>query len=351
MKIFLGLAVVAGAALSAVQVGCASSDDADGKPDAAIDADTAEASLPGPDADSDAQQGAPVGCAAYARAYCGRLEACASGYFFPSRFADRAACESTYTKTCDLQRAAPGIKVSPANLGACVASAASLSCDDLFSRKTPDSCGPLGTLDLGKPCGNDLQCSSGFCATSSNCGVCAKAPTLGERCISGKCGAGFTCTGGFGDDKTCVAVVGMGAVCNETAYCRFGLSCIQGKCGAPLAEGAACSAGGVPGDPECDAAQGLQCNGFGPGSVCVKPAYANVGAACGFGEKDTDAGLRFHPTRCRADGACPNVPGDATCTPRGAEGAACDASNPDACRYELACRGGTCAFDDASTCK
>jgi len=349
------------ACLSLVLLSSCSSDEVGTAPIANPDAGTQLDAAPGfdaaselPDGSFDAGADAAVagGCASYARAYCARLEACAPGFFFPGEYLDVAACEDVQASRCGLDRAAPGVSVAASALAACSADLTAFSCSKLLARQLPDSCGPTGTLVAGAACGSDAQCTTGFCAQSSpTCGTCAAAPALGGPCTAGRCGAGATCTVGVGDDRQCVALaLEIGDACGESSYCRFGLSCVNERCVAGLAEGASCSFAAAD-EPACDPLAGLRCNGFTAAAVCERPTYVGAGQACGDTEIETDAGLQLATTACRADGVCPTEPGDTTCVPRGALGESCDASLQEPCRTLLSCVEGRCILQDPSACR
>lgn len=326
-------------------------------PDAAAQTDAApriDASSELPDGSFDAGQDGAVagGCASYASAYCARLQACAPGFFVPTEYLDAAACESIVTSKCALDRAAPGVSVTSTGLASCGTDLADFSCSKVLARQLPASCGNTGTQAVGAACGNDLQCATGFCALSSPaCGTCAEPPALGAACAAGRCGTGATCSNDVLENRKCVALsLEVGDACGATAYCRFGLSCVAGHCATGLTEGTKCSFD-APDQANCDPLAGLRCNGFTADAVCARASHAAVGEACGAGEIDTDAGLMLAHTECRADGRCPNEPGDTTCLARGALGEACDDSQPESCRTHLSCVEGRCALLDPSACR
>ncbi len=352
-RIFVAACIVL-AATASVELAACSGAETPGRFDTDANTDGPSSDAPTIDAAEDAAIDAakPDPCSAYAGAYCGRLQNCAPGFFFPGQFLDVAACEATYARKCRLERAAPGVSVGIDALGPCVSAIEASSCSDVLSRKVPAACGTVGTLAEGAACGIDMQCTTGFCAkTSSGCGMCARAPAAGEPCVNGRCGALATCGGGFGPDRRCVPIVDLGGTCGPDAYCRFGLDCVSGKCSPGLKEGAPCMAGETGNTARCDVLQGLQCNGFTENSTCRKPTYVDVGKGCGFNEEETDAGLMFQPTACRADGFCPqNTPEATTCLRRALEGEACEPNTPDSCATELVCRKERCVFDEPSLC-
>ncbi len=219
----------------------------------------------------------------------------------PDRSPARAAeLRSRSATACVGRVMAPGNAQSVASLQACAMLSTSLGCDDKLSEaceaiagsRTPtESCGsntqcasstcvlpgsggePCGacaaTVATGQACGNGVYCATsnacvkGVCtavsrsAVGGTCGsqvasctgrlecdsttdTCVPLPrNEGDACVAYRCFPNLVC----GLDKKCLAYtwVGIGESCDTTHQCEKG-SCSSGKCKAPTADGATCTA-------------------------------------------------------------------------------------------------------------
>lgn len=257
-------------------------------------------------------------CRELAAASCANYMTCSS-FGMRLQYEDAAACVARRVPSCLAELHAPGNATTPADLSACAAAYASLkSCADYYAGRFLAPCLRPGTRPNGAPCRSWGQCASNFCPRWGVCGQCADAPRAGSPCAFGLCGTGLLCiqeqcvvprqpgetcdanllacaypfpclngvcaipaaTAGAACDprvsfacdhsqglncdansKTCVSVgfAGPGMPCGKvngvSTFCRAGGLCVNGRCVAPVADGAACD---VENGPPCL-----------PGSRCV----------------------------------------------------------------------------------
>jgi hypothetical protein len=119
------------------------------------------------------------------------------------------------------------MKVDPAQVGACIQSAAN-SC----STEAMSACmAATGTRKVGDPCAFSDECPAGSACLDSgpvkgNCPnrVCKALPKAGEAC-TGTCAKGSYCK----DGKICAALPGAGEAC-ANSICKSGLNCVENKC-------------------------------------------------------------------------------------------------------------------------
>lgn len=135
-------------------------------------------------------------------------------------------------------------------------------------------------------------------------------------------------TPGLGDaEPQCTPLLDLGEDCEPGLQCHDDLACLEGKCAAPLAKGAACT--DILG--QCDKYAGAACDPT--TSVCTVAGFAAAGEACGlpgnglFLCQDADClpSLLFGP-----------------CTEKAPDGAACDFTNGPLCQLHSAGIGGVC---------
>ncbi|MGZ3454473.1 MAG: hypothetical protein ACXVEF_33005 [Polyangiales bacterium] len=293
-------------------------------------------------------------CDQYAQTICDKLSSCL-GVFVNVAFGDVATCKSRYVPKCTDAFKATGTAAQPADLAACSDAAKTASCESLLDNNPPAACMPKkGSVANGTACGDDAQCSSGFCGFDDAkrvCGVCGGAPMAGATCADGKkCGQGFVCA----TNGKCAAPVAEGATCDDTIPCQAGLSCAGGKCAKKVAtEGGAC--GGT--SPDCDNAQGLFC----VTNKCVKVTFVAEGTQCGLDIDTTTTPAKVKGvTLCNHGGWCKDFDAakmkyKGTCTKAAADGEACgtdtvDPKNPP-CLAPAICVTNKCTYPLASSCK
>lgn len=180
------------------------------------------------------------------------------------------------------------------------------------------------------PCGGWAAVGPSFCPTRS---VCATSPTGESRCIpDGSTGGACRifphrgCDDGLGCSRgRCIPAGGPGDACAGEA-CRAGSACSCIACG----DSGVCVASGgfrAPcrevGDPrgECDDA--LVCVRGQIGSACHR--VVPLGGPCEYG------------TVCADGGSCVGERAEMRCVAAGTDGAACRATDPDACLAGLRC--------------
>lgn len=208
-----------------------------------------------------------------------------------------------------------------------------LYCDhsDPSMRRCPGVCAPRKSL--GAECSNDRECAvpsdgaptcfNDHCASlrtetpaveGAQCGTLGGTGTTAQ---SVGCATGFACVrAAMGSGQTCQRVLSEGTPCQSSEPCAVGLACVPGQgtttrtCQrvTPARAGEMCSASGLP---ICNALDRLEC---GPTRVCNLVGAGTVGAHCRRGDI-------YSMITCNAGLYC--RPGDFTCQPRLAVGAAC----------------------------
>jgi hypothetical protein len=264
-------------------------------------------------------------CAESATDYCGHLMTCAP-YFLSTSYGTLADCVASVEHLCGLLLKAPGTGLTPAQLLNCAKANANASCADVTAIDYQfASCKVKGSLNVGAACGDDSQCSSGYCKLDyyQVCGTCVERRTAGASCTrSEDCQLGLGCV----TPGNCAPLPGLGASC-ATTPCAGRLACIGDVCGQPLIKGAACD----PQSDNCDLRLGLYCNPS--NNTCIEQTLIALGASC------TAA---F--TTCMASASCNGV-----CAAPLADGSACTLS--DNCAYPAQCVSGTCVPPDPAQCK
>jgi hypothetical protein len=281
-------------------------------------------------------------CTDIAAAYCDKVSACAPVYV-QLGYGDLAACKAAFKPNCLSGLSAPSTGSTPQLVSDCSKAAPSIACADLFSNRVPTACQPVaGKLADGAACGDDSQCTSKYCSTSDTaiCGKCGAAPAAGASCATQKCGPGLVCA-----SSTCVVPAKTGETCNDKVPCELGLSCTDGKCGAPASNvGDDCSLDGK-GKPLCDFInKALFCLA----AKCVQAKLHNVGETCGY---DTTT---MEVSGCAAEGFCKkDKPTDPAgkCIAAAKVGEKCDATAGPNCDLSLKCVAGTCTKQDPASCK
>jgi len=273
-------------------------------------------------------------CASYATNYCNRLAAC-STYRLSGLYGDVSACIERWKPICAARLQAPGTGLTTAQYGACAAAYTTASCADLLlAGWKPSACVAVGTLPAGAACGDNAQCSTGYCRTaySQVCGICTALSPSGGTCTrSDDCEAGLGCV----SPGTCIAPSPRGASC-QTVPCDPRLVCINLICADPLPLDAAC-------DPQdfgiCNLETGLSCDST--TMRCAAETPVPIGGVCSTG---IGGSVGF----CTASSGCST---GGLCAAPSADGAACDtATSSSPCRYPAKCIASVCTVPDPSIC-
>jgi hypothetical protein len=301
-------------------------------------------------------------CAAFAQAFCARLEACAP-LSLADVYGDTATCGATERRRCEGIAALPD-SGDAAAIAAAAGAVATQTCGQVARWHNPLFGSWAGARATGQACLRPEQCASSFCTNgpdgfdpksppSGGCGVCRDRDVLGSHCQvyrSPKLGPGvpmgpihscldpdLTCDV---DSERCVPTPRAGDTC--WGECEYGLTCNASTCGPQLPAGAAC-------DPDrssvCDHRARLVC----PVSTrtCQFLAVLKAGEPCG-GVRSAGAcasGFTCIPLS-QLDASTDDDPG--TCRTQGGLGAACDEQKP--CLWSLGCHGGACQPELFTSC-
>src|SRR5262249_22726301 len=133
-------------------------------------------------------------CSDISSTLCGRINDC-SPFFLTYSYGDLATCQSRAVVGCSSFPTAPGSTLTAAQIESCANALKNASCSALLDDgiSTLPECDLKGTLDNGKSCAQNFQCSSGFCPLGSNgCGTCAPKTKAGDACVSGTCSDPFS---------------------------------------------------------------------------------------------------------------------------------------------------------------
>jgi len=246
-------------------------------------------------------------CAAYAAAWCGRLETCGVGEL-RTRFGTSGQCAARLELHC---RSSAGAKSSapadPSAIAACAAARSSAECSRLYDELVGCETAP-GTLPNAAKCAFGNQCAGSACTfAGSSCGTCA----------------------------TTVTQRGLDQPCTTRSDCTPVLVCRTGKCSPPRALGEACVAGT---NDECGAFQGRYCDAA--TKTCKEFLYEPTdGGPCGQLTK----GL----TLCLAGSCVTPSGGIGSCRSAVVEGSACADRG---CIFPAVCAGGLCVLPDPTKC-
>lgn len=277
-------------------------------------------------------------CAAFAAAYCGKLQTCDPNQL-TLIYGDMATCATRQQINCPLRFQVAG---TPKGLKDCADAYAGASCGDIFQNNPPMACRPAtGALAGNAVCGLSDQCSTSYCPIdpTTGCGKCITRQSMGGPCSRNEdCAYGLVCPIPAGATAgKCAATLGMGAACSVDIRCKWGLYCVAGKCAMPLVLDQACSGAG------CDTRQGQFCN---PGQKCAAHTYAAAGEMCGA--------LVAGDTPCKAGALCKLAGGGktGTCMAPVADGGACstDVTMFKQCMQPAGCVGATCKEPDPTAC-
>jgi hypothetical protein len=246
-------------------------------------------------------------CAAFAAAFCGRLEAC-TPFALQVAYGDANTCAQRIALACAPDFTINGTQATPGQTIACADAVQAESCDDVLDNPQPSACNVPGMLDAGVPCGSGAQCESNYCPTlaANVCGACVEHVGANGHCVvDSDCSATLIC-----NVNSCVGPVGLGAACSDTAPCMRSLTCINGTCAAPGGAGQPCAQAS-----DCDTAHGANCNG--QTKKCVQWQVAQAGQPCGI--------VGGNVVACAASALCVNGndAGVGTCHAPAADGTLC----------------------------
>jgi hypothetical protein len=195
--------------------------------------------------------------------------------------------------TCQV---APAVGDDCRGPGQCGAERSCVPAPETRTCGTPDG---VGETCETNSCGDGLTCDSGALE-------CVALPGVDEPCLDNQCADGLTCADGLG---TCITLPGEGETCaSGSRFCADGLGCRESTstCEVPPGEGEPC----LINPPDYLCATGFGCD-FDAGSICV--AQGEAGASC-----TSDRGC-VAATYCEVS--------TSLCTPRLADGSACEDGN------------------------
>ncbi len=277
-------------------------------------------------------------CTNEATALCTKLNTCFPA-FIQLGYGDVATCTARSKLSCLATFSLNGTGFTADTVTACINAETAANCDQVISNVQPAQCDIRGTLANGAACGDNAQCTTGFCNISSgSCGVCAARVTAGGSCTNGSaCASGLVCGGG-----TCKTAGSAGDVCDSSNPCGGGLYCnavnvmSSGTCAALVTT----AGGACPTASACSFFDGLDCNA---NMVCSTIPFAQAGAACGI-----VTGTTY--TFCPGGTYCKITTGMAsgTCANDAADGATCDAST--SCLPNATCTNSLCTLPDPGAC-
>lgn len=315
--------------------------------------------------------------AAYASAYCARIESCfgqAADVFF--RGIDCQAVYESFLRNALL----PSLETSVGNasltfhgdrLTACTQALRSVACRDFNGPALPE-CDALfeGNVPMGGACTTDAECrGDAFCLSGGTCpATCAAVKGQGAGCVRDEECQSHYCSAAT---SACATRAGLGAACDvDASECEFGLVCLganadmsrPGVCHDPAtlftgSEGDSCD---LDNGPWCS--EGLSCTVVQVAPVarleCRGPSMS--GASCGFGVPDScpigeycSANIAMGMTT----GVCRTMPGDGDACAQGVVGPVCGSGtacasdghchtmrdNGAACSFESECFSGDCS--------
>lgn len=282
---------------------------------------------------------------AIAGSFCDRIAACYGDFFVKAFIGDTATCKSRLQIEVKGSAKGAGVQITDAEAATCKAAVDTAACNTLLADGVKE-CDFRGTLADGAACANDSQCTSGACYVDAktNCGKCGARAAEAADCTSSKCARGLTCSAA----NKCVKTVAEGGACDTNTPCELSLSCISGKCGKGLANGAPCK--NAANQTPCDGFTGLYCR---PPSAtvadgtCTPFTVATANELCGVTLQPAVDYSFCENSQCV--GATSTTRG--TCKSFLADGAACDATKQPDCQFPAKCRNGKCAMLDPTVCK
>ena len=279
-----------------------------------------------------------------AKAFCTKVNTC-SPVGIQVAFGDLAACESRETALFTEALGASGTGWTPSAVETCAQAVDGSSCDDALDHNLPSAChAPAGQLASGAACGDNAQCSSGYCnlGAGGKCGTCAAG--LGaagavcyrdDDCVFGAKCVGADVTASPAVQGKCTAPGATGAACSTKQPCAATLACKSGTCGTPDAAGASCMTN------SCGGLAGEYCS-MPTGGTCTKYLLASTGQPCAL--------VNGTYTACSAAGTCPMTGTAKTCVAPAADFANCNAANGPGCTSPAQCIGGTGARPSPAPC-
>ena len=309
----------------------------DSGPDAEVDAATDAEVDAATDAEADAATEEQA-IAAYADALCGLFANCAP-YMLNYLYGGEQTCIDRYVAggRVALLPQAPGVARSAADLTACADAMGTMTCEELYGGARDTACPKVpGTLGEGESCFSDLQCESGFCDRSGECGMCAPSLALGDNCevANNGCPDDMECYAPtLADPTTCTATAGENEACSTTTVCRGNLFCDEGTCVQPGGDGDSCTA--VNG--ACNGLLGLGCSS---GTCQQLGAFADVGQPCGI------QGSSYIP--CLGTSYCDST--TQKCVAKAGDGEPCETAASNTCLYYASCQNDVCVVDTEPTC-
>lgn len=279
-------------------------------------------------------------CAAFATAYCQRLDVCHVPMHLSLGGPD---CATGVAAACVERWSAEDTEMTVEQAVACVDALNIMQADCskvvryAAGQLEPPECSLPGQRADGSVCIGDEQCTGGLCQAGAQpapagCGVCATVAPAGMSCQNGVgCQAGLRCAGGL-----CIALGEIGDACGNNAHCFADLRCNGDNCVARVAEGETCPNGS---------------------DVCVQSAVCDAGVCADWTKavEGGDCGQSFiaKPTLCNAGLWC-NGEVIGQCAAQLAEGAPCNPANVvsgAACAYPAECSGGMCVTPQSETCE
>jgi hypothetical protein len=291
-----------------------------------------------------------------ATALCTRINACAP-LFLQIAYGDMPTCNTRLTANLTEALSASGTGWTPSAVDACAKAIPGASCDDALAHNLPAVCHPpAGQLAIGAACGDNGQCSSGYCNLSSNgkCGSCAAGlGAAGAPCFrDDDCQFGIVCQG-MAITATpptagkCTALAKSGESCDSNKPCLKTLACSAatgGVCGPTVAAGATCSQTadffGTCGD-----VSGNYCSATTNGT-CTSLDAAAAGQPCGLLATGKYA-------TCSGSGVCNTMGGKmmGTCVAPAADFGSCNAKDGPGCLSPATCINSVCVLSSPDTCK
>lgn len=280
-------------------------------------------------------------CPDVAAAQCAAFERCAP-LFVDLSFDNLSACEDAVELLCEAGGGADGADLSDVDGEACGTALGAVSCVDFLSGDLPEACRPKGTRVDTEGCAEDVQCSSGWCATpdDSDCGICEQRVAENGSCVNGECGGGLFCDA----NDTCVPFADEGEAC-DAVDCLPTLSCVgvtNPTCQGFAELGESCDSDAETA-PECNFLAGLVCMS----GTCAEAGIAGEGEDCGLVVINQEA--VFVLCGGGADCDIPENELSGTCTGTVALGEACTVDG-EPCAAPGECEGGTCVVPAVATC-
>jgi hypothetical protein len=287
-----------------------------------------------------------------AGALCAKINTC-TGFYVQSAYGDLATCQSREASLFEEAITAKGTGWTTVAIKECALAIPQTSCDDALGHQLPSACHPpAGQLASGATCGDNAQCSSGYCnlGAGGKCGTCAAGlGAAGATCYrDDDCAFGTVCVG---NDVTaspekqghCTALAAGGATCDDAHPCMKTLAChgdsSTGMCAGPDAAGANCNQIGADFAGNCDELSGNYCSKV-SGGTCTQIALVAAGQPCGVVGGVLNA--------CTASGKCGGS--SSSCVAPAADFGNCDATNGPGCMAPAQCIGGMCIRPSPATC-